>query len=252
MNNIQRAFLPRRQLQRFSGVELFFIWEPAEEVGGDYFFTTRGDHTISIELGDVMGHGVDAALAMTALNGVFFGLRESTLLPAQQMVSVANKFMFKFTAEDKIVTSSIFVIHVDTDTGHVTYTNAGHPYPIYFSASENEDEPVLLELITGGTLLGVLESTAFNSGQLRARPNDFIVMFTDGFPEARNPQGQEFSEVNDLRNILKSFGNMTAQEIAQHLKGLLDEFRQGVPLDDDLTLVCLKFTEKFKPKEFLR
>jgi sigma-B regulation protein RsbU (phosphoserine phosphatase) len=252
MNNIQRAFLPRRSLQRWGGVELFFIWEPAEEVAGDYFFTNRGDNTINIELGDVMGHGVDAALSMTALNGVFFGLRESVLLPPRQMVSAANKFICKLVPTDAIVTSSIFVAHIDVTSGNVTYTNAGHPYPLYFSASEDDDEPLVLELITGGPLLGFSEEMTFESGVLRARPNDFIVMFTDGFTEAANPEGQEFGKVNDIRDILKSCAAMSAQEVVEHLKARLDHFRQGVPLSDDLTLVCLKFTEKFRPEEISR
>lgn len=227
------------------------MWEPAEEVGGDYLFTTRGERTMSIELGDVMGHGLDAALAMTALNGVFFGLHESSL-STRQMVSVANKFMCKVRPRDKIITSSIFVVNIDAASGLVTYTNAGHPYPLYFSSSEDGDDPLILELITGGTLLGFMEDLSFETGQLRARPNDFIVMFTDGFSEAVNPEGEEFAKANDLREILKSCASLSAQEIVQNLKTLLDKFRQGVALVDDLTLVCLKFTEKFKPEELSR
>lgn len=251
MNNIQRAFLPRRNLQKHFGIELFFLWEPAEEVGGDFLFTTRGDRMMSIELGDVMGHGLDAALAMTALNGVFFGLHESSL-STRQMVSVANKFMCQVRPRDKVITSSIFVIHIDAVSGLVTYTNAGHPYPLYFSVSQDEDDPFVLELITGGTLLGFMEDLPFEAGQLRARPNDFLVMFTDGFTEAVNPMGQEFAKVNNLHDILKPCVALSAQEIVTHLKTLLDEFRQGEVLKDDLTLVCVKFTERFKPEESSR
>jgi phosphoserine phosphatase RsbU/P len=97
--------------------------------------------------------------------------------------------------------------------------------------------------------LGFSEEMMFESGVLRAHPNDFIVMFTDGFTEAVDPEGREFGKVNNVRNILKTCATMSAREVVEHLKARLDHFRQGVPLSDDLTLVCLKFTEKFKPKE---
>jgi phosphoserine phosphatase RsbU/P len=250
MANIQRIFLPRRTVQRHSGIEIAYVWEPAEEVGGDYLFTNRYERMVSIEIGDVMGHGLDAALAMTALNGVFFGLRESGL-PPQQMVSTANRFMCKLASVDKMVTTSMFVVHIDFISGLVTYTNAGHPYPLYFSAAKN-DEPSVLALTSGGTLLGVSDEMTFTSGQLRARPNDFIIMFTDGLPEATNLEGQLFGDLNDIPYIAKSFGALSAQEMVEHLNALLDEFRQGSQLTDDLTMVAIKFTDRFRPEESSR
>lgn len=249
MASIQRSFLPKYPFQRYGGIELFFVWEPAEEVGGDYFFATHSERAMTIEIGDVIGHGMDAALAMTALNGVFFGLRASAL-PPEEKVSAANSFICKLEPTDKIMTSSVFVIHIDVVSGIVRYTNAGHPYPLYVSAAD--DDPTVLELISGGTLLGVREDMPFISGQLRARKNDFIVMFTDGFSEALNPQGQEFADVNDLRELVKSCAGLSAEEIVLNLRKSLDDFRAGVKLHDDLTIVGLKFTDRFNIQELSR
>ena len=243
MSGIQSTFLPRKPLQRYAGIELFFVWEPLEEVGGDYVFTSHRSRTMTVEIGDVMGHGMGAALAMTALHGVFFGLRESSL-PPQQMVSVANKFICRLASTDQIVTSSIFLLQIDVDSGLVTYTNAGHPYPLYYSSGG--DDPVVLPLITGGPVLGVKGDLVFQSGQLRARPEDFIVMFTDGFLEASNANGEMFMEKENLAAILKSCASLSAEQIAKRLRALLEEFRQGVDLQDDLTLVVLRFTDRFK------
>lgn len=246
MSSIQRIFLPRRPVHRYGGVEIAYVWDPAEELGGDYLFTNRCDQVINVEIGDVMGHGVDAALAMTALNGVFFGLRESGL-PPQQMIATANRFMCKLANVDRIVTTSMFVAQINLATGLLTYTNAGHPYPLYFSVAVNE-EPSVLPLSSGGTLLGVKEGIEFSSGQLRARPHDFLFMFTDGLSEAHDVQNQLFGDFNDLSEIAKSLKLLSAKEIVEYIQIRLNDFRQGAPLKDDLTIVAIKFTERFRPE----
>lgn len=248
-SSIQSIFLPRRHRQRISGIEIFFIWESAEEVGGDYFFTNRSEQTLSIEIGDVMGHGIDAALSMTALNGVFFSLREFGV-PLQQKVSIANRFLCRLAATDRAVTSSVFVAEINIESGIITYINAGHPYPLYFSASG--EDPVVLPLTTGGMVLGFMENATFEAGQLMAQPNDFIVLFTDGFSEAFNPRREEFAKIHDLRETLKTFANLSAEQIVQELKTLVDEFCQGVKFEDDFTLVGVKFTDHFKPRRLSR
>jgi sigma-B regulation protein RsbU (phosphoserine phosphatase) len=247
--SIQRIFLPRRPHQHIAGVEIFFIWEPAEEVGGDYFFTNRFEETIGIEIGDVQGHGIDAALTMTALNGVFFSLREFRV-PLQERVTIANQFLSRLRATNRIVTSSLFVATIDLAYGALTYINAGHPMPLYFSAFS--EDPVVLPLTTGGMILGAMDNITFEAGQLLARPNDIILMFTDGFSEAFNSQKQEFANACDLRETLKSLASLSAEEIVQQLKASLDDFRQGERLHDDLTLVCVKFTDDFSPRRLSR
>jgi sigma-B regulation protein RsbU (phosphoserine phosphatase) len=246
---IQRIFLPRRPFQRFGGVEIFFIWEPVEEVGGDYFFTNHFEETIGIEIGDVQGHGIDAGLTMTALNGVFFSLREFEV-PLQERVTIANKFLCRLRDPSRIVTSSLFVARIDIAYGTVTYINAGHPMPLYFSAFS--DDPVVLPLTTGGKILGAMDNETFEAGQLLARPNDIILMFTDGFSEACNSQGEEFAKACDLHETLKSLATFSAEEIVQKLKDLLDGFRQGEKLRDDFTLVGVKFTDDFIPRRLSR
>jgi sigma-B regulation protein RsbU (phosphoserine phosphatase) len=247
--SIQRVFLPKRHLQRISGIEVFFIWESAEDVGGDYFFTDRFGQNLGIEIGDVMGHGVNAALSMTALSGVFFSLREFSL-PLQHRVSIANRFLCRLAATDRAVTSSMFVAEINLESGLITYINAGHPYPLYFSASS--EDPIVLPLSTGGMILGFIEHAEFETGQLMAEPDDFMVLFTDGFSEAFNGSREEYAKKHDLRRILLECANLSAEKIVQKLKNLVDDFREGVKFEDDFTLVAVKFTDHFRPRRFLR
>lgn len=255
MNNIQQAFLPRRNPQKIRGIEFAFNWRPEEEVGGDYFFTEQDENVITVELGDVEGHGVGAALAMTAINGVFFGLRESNRMPPNRMISVANNFMCKLRPlewdgqslkpTDRNMTSSMFVMQIEISSGIVTYTNAGHPPPLcLLSSSEGEAE--ILPLQSGGLLLGFIEETSFEIGALRLGPNDLVLMYTDGLTEAKNSEGEEFHEAKNLPEILRSLSSDSAEEIVKSITKIVDDFRGEIPLEDDFTLACIKFTENFK------
>src|SRR5712691_11912202 len=118
VTSVQRPFLPQRPFLRVSGVELFFTWKPAKELSGDYLFTSVDGNVLTVEIGDVLGHGIDAALAMTALHGVFYTMRNSDQAP-DEMIATANSFICQLVSTQHIYTSSMFVLKINVATGSI-------------------------------------------------------------------------------------------------------------------------------------
>jgi len=94
-------------------------------------------------------------------------------------------------------------------------------------------------LEVGGTVVGLLESYAFEQGSVTLAQGDILVAYTDGISEAMNNADEEWGEDNIVETVKRCDG-LPAKEILQRILAAADAFVAGAKQHDDMTLVILR------------
>ena len=175
-NRLQRALLPSR-LARVEGLDLDAAYRPADqetEVGGDWYDAFDiGNGSIGVCVGDVAGHGLDAAVSMSEIRRAIRAVAPTTPSPAAWLNYVDGII----TAQGMGLSTAIAGIYDPRD--HVLrYASAGHPHPVLVSA---EGQAVFLP--AGGLLLGLGMSPASQDWTITLTPDTTCVLYTDGLLE---------------------------------------------------------------------
>jgi predicted permease len=232
---VQRRLLARQSLENaFVSVAAFSI--PARSVGGDYFdLLELNDGRTGIAMADVAGKGVPAALIMSAVQAlvrVFSADPEATL---PELAAKMNHFLYRSTGPSSYAT--FFYAQVDPRERKLRYVNAGHNPP--YLLRPNSGSVQIEELATGGTVVGMFPKAQYQEGVVDLHPGDVLVMFTDGVPEAQNPQEEEFGEER-LKSAVTGMVCRRVDEIVSRLGRELKDWIRDAPQYDDLTTVLMK------------
>jgi sigma-B regulation protein RsbU (phosphoserine phosphatase) len=136
---------------------------------------------------------------------------------------------------------TIFCGILDTKSGEVWYTNAGHNPPFIIRSGKKP------ELLTGGksTAIGLDENSVFVKEKLILQPEDTLCLYTDGVTEAFNEKGEQFQEER-LIDVLSVHQKETSEELVKGVLGAIKLFSQHLPQSDDLTLMVLRYFPESK------
>jgi sigma-B regulation protein RsbU (phosphoserine phosphatase) len=148
-----------------------------------------------------------------------------------------NTLLFRSTAIHQFAT--FFLARVDGETLRLTFSNAGHNWPVVFRPG---GERTYLE--RGGTVLGILEDVEFEEAQVVLGPGDLVVLYTDGISEAATRDGEQFGEDRLCDAVRAMPRGLAAREVADRLMAALREFLGDVEPQDDMTLLVLRVTER--------
>jgi sigma-B regulation protein RsbU (phosphoserine phosphatase) len=226
---IQEMLLPNT-LPQLKGAQISGAWQPAREVGGDYFDVIQFDqHRVGICVGDVAGKGITAALLMANLQASFRAFATADASP-QTVCTKLNKFLCANTASGKFVTFFYAVLDVDQRT--LVYENAGH-CPGLLLRENGEME----SLGGGGAVLGALPDWAYHDYNVQLRTGDKLLLSTDGITEAENSELQEFGEERLVSAARAQEG--TALDTQRSIMHCVTAFCGG-NFRDDATLLVLR------------
>ena len=229
---VQRHLIPQQPPQIF-GWDLAGLFVPCYEVGGDFYdFVTISDRRLLLALGDVMGKGVPASLAMASLRSSLRAYSEEIDSLAELIVRV-NRMFCRDTDPGEFAT--LFCAQLDTDTGLLTYCNCGHEPPLVI----NHDKSSTSDLTEGGTVLGIDPKASFDAHQHQLHSGDMLVMYTDGLVDAVNFQRESFGRPRAVQAALDS-AHMPAEQAAKNILWLMRKFAGLTPRYDDTALVVLK------------
>jgi sigma-B regulation protein RsbU (phosphoserine phosphatase) len=131
-----------------------------------------------------------------------------------------------------------FLAQIDCHLGQIDYCNAGHFPPILFRSDGRAD---LLEI--GGPLLGAIEPAEFHAGRVTLQPGDTLVAYSDGVLECRNASGEEFGS-DRLIAALREIEQQSAQTTLMMLLAALQDFANGLPLCDDVSLTVIQHAHR--------
>jgi len=226
---IQRRLLPA-QMPALARCEFQTFWQPAKEVGGDYFDAIRlGESSVALCIADVAGKGLPAALLMSNMQASVRGLARSVSSPAA-MCRQLNRVALENTRSERFTT--LFYAVLDTASGTLCYSNAGHVPPILV-----RQDGSMTRLSDGGTVLGIFADAVYEEAQVDVRAGDLLLLMTDGITEATNSCDEDFAEDRLIR-LLVEHRNRPAAELQQTLLEAVRSFA-GQALQDDATLMIV-------------
>ena len=182
--SVQELMIPHEKIKT-PGFEVDSIYEPANEVGGDFFHVQpTADGGLLIVVGDVAGKGLKAAMNVSMLMGALRSIHDPS--PARILESL-NRVL---TGSESFTTCQAALFGAN---GELVVANAGH-LPPYLNSQE--------VLLPGGLPLGVLPEVSYEEVRLYLHPGDRVLMLSDGVVEARQPSGElfGFDRVHNLSN----------------------------------------------------
>jgi sigma-B regulation protein RsbU (phosphoserine phosphatase) len=229
--DIQLSLLPQG-LPRLERYDLSVIYQPIQEVGGDYYdILPRKKNIQPLVLADVEGKGLAAALLAASCQAIFHSMNELYLFKPARFIGKANAFIHEITRGSRFIT--LFWMLLNDDAPALTYVNAGHNAP--FLVSQNS----VRKLDTGGLLIGFSGSSAYEEKTLPLRSGDVICAYTDGVSEVQNPAGDEFGE-QAIIDFIQANRLLTAAELSDGLVKRIKSFSHKTKFRDDFTVMIVK------------
>ncbi len=235
---VQKNLLPQGP-PKIEGLDIAGHSSYCDETGGDYYdylhIEGLDDRCAALAIGDVVGHGVAAAMLMATARGI---LRSRCHEPASlgDLLTHLNELLVHDTGGERFMTMLLVVL--DSSDGRMSWASAGHGPPLVYIAREDR----FLDLEGGGIPLGLFGSRPYETYETQAlAPGDVVVLATDGIWEAKRLDG-EFYGMERLRSIVRQSSSQDAQAIADAIRE--DHLTQcgEHSNDDDVTLVVTRLS----------
>lgn len=244
---IQQSLLPQSEPE-VAGLDVAGICLTYAEVGGDYYdYLILDDGRLAIAIGDVFGHGVSSGLLAAAVQGCL-----------QNQVNIDPDGGKVLAAVDRIVRSSgeqlmtlcyaVFEIpsHLKGEgqgegvpkNGLVTIASAGHWPPYHYVAQTGAVEDVYPSDAIAPAL-GTFPTDVYPAYQISLERGDILAFYSDGVPEAANPDEEMYGEER-FRDALCRHAGGTARQIRDAILDEVSRFRGETSQDDDIALVIVK------------
>jgi len=235
---IQLELIPKHSA-KINNYEIASAYEPAREVGGDYFDVIEcQDGRNFIVLGDISGKGMAAALYMVRVQAIIHLLLNNFTTLKELMINI-KKYFSKNLRKEYFLTLITACINED---GTINLARAGHPQALYYKSKDQQLE----ELSSNGIGIGLNDKGVFEKtlSEIKIKPekNDILLLYTDGISETMNYRKEIFGEEN-IKKIIKTYSENSAEEIKNNLLKSIYAFRGDAGQYDDLTLVVLKLSD---------
>ena len=228
---IQQASLPE-VMPTLEGWPIAPYYRPAREVGGDFYdFFELEDGRVAIVVGDATGHGVPAALVVTATYSMLRAVAQAlgSFSPGELLAQVNETLVARIPANMFV---TCFYAILDPQSGSLSYANAGHDLPYLHRDGDAE------ELRARGMPLGLMPGMGYEEKEIVLECGESVLFYSDGLVEAHDPQGEMFGFPR-LRALVAKHGEESS--LGDFLMEKLYYFvGEGWEQEDDITLLTLR------------
>ncbi len=232
---IQLSILPRNT-PKIQGLSIVARYLPMTSVAGDFYdFIIVDEKRVGILVADVSGHGLPSALIASMLQVALTAQAAHASEPERVLSGLNQALCGKF--EHNFVTAAYMFIDMEKKT--MSYAGAGHP-PLLFWHQLTGKVSLVVE---NGLILGMFSEATYASLHMSIQANDRVVLYTDGIPETKNAEEQEFGTAR----FVKFMENNRQLSVDQFADGLLDELSRwseqprGQGQQDDITVLTVDF-----------
>ena len=229
--SIQQNLLPSK-LPKSKDYQIAAVNETAKLVGGDYYdFVKLDENKLLIAIADVSGKGIQASLLMANLQAFLKSIYKQNY-KLEEASNFLNDLVSENTTNGSFITFFWGVLNLDTH--EFTYVNMGHNPPLLIRDSS------ITKLKKGGMILGVIKTLIpYDYETVKLRPNDTLVLFTDGVTEAMNYEKEEYSDER-LEKLCMNISNYNADLILDTILKDVYSHTDGAEQSDDITGLVLK------------
>jgi sigma-B regulation protein RsbU (phosphoserine phosphatase) len=227
---VQRTLLPPTHLVQ-DGWEVAYHWEPRGVVSGDHVDvipTSAPGAPLHLVLGDVSGKGVAAALLQSHLHALFRAL-VPTGKSLPDLFKQANELFAEATSSVSYATLAALRLN---GGGRFSIANAGHPRPLL------ADGRGVRPIEGGGLPLGLFCDSVYTERDLTLSPGQTLLLYTDGWTEGA--RGDREFGIGRAAASLRRGVTLPLPELLASCRGDLEQFLEGSPRGDDLTLVAVR------------
>ena len=230
VETLQRSLLPAR-MPRPPGMSIAARYQPGgADVGGDWYDAIELDGGgVGVAMGDVVGHGLEAAATMGELRNALRAYALDGLAPG--LVLARLDHLVEQLQEDRMTTLAYAVI--DPDWTKVRYASAGHPPPLVLGRDGTA------EFLWDGrsTPLGVRSGGEYEEGEVVLEEGSTLLLYTDGLVEV--PGEGLVDGLERLRAAVLAASGDPDELCDQVLEAMLDE---GGARDDVALLAVTTMT----------
>ncbi len=237
--DIQESLLPRifPPFPERNEIDLYALMNPAKEVGGDFYdFFFLDERHLCLVIGDVSDKGVPAALYMMVAKTLIKSEAMRDADPSKVLERV-NSILALDNKTSMFVT--VFCAILDTETGEMACANAGHLPPVI----QKIDGTAVQHPFSPGFVLGPMPDITYRTEFISLEPGELFLLYTDGVNEAVNHELEEYGE-RRLINCVNSSASRTAEEIIHSIRDEVQNFANGAPQSDDITMLALRYLGK--------
>ncbi len=234
----QRQLLPSLQ-DDIMGFEVASAFVPSAIVSGDMFGCfALNEEKMGFYAVDVSGHGVHASLLSVAIGHLvtpdYFRTHafDACGLPDPAAMVTALNNRFSLSESDDYFT--MFCGVIDKTSGRVDFCQAGYPSAFYIDQVGSA-----VTVGEGGFPVGMIPAATYENSVLQFETGAALVICSDAAAEAENLSCEPFGNTR-VRNVAQFFPSIRANKIPDEMVRALNKWRDGVPLEDDLTVVALE------------
>ncbi|MCP4136650.1 MAG: SpoIIE family protein phosphatase [bacterium] len=236
--SVQSRLMPKENPDQ-SNWDIAFEFKPMAGVSGDLYDFYEIDGTLhGVGLFDVSGHGIASGLITVIAKPIIY--RAFKRMKNNRLDEVITKINLKLQQAmgntDNFLTGVLLRFNEDT----IEYVNAAHPDIIIKRSNGSVDKIIRDDLEWKGSVLGIEEMTSeFKTLKFNTGKGDIVLIYSDGLPESRNPEGVDYTEARIVESIT-SAPDGTAQETLNFVMNNFYDFVKTKKLGDDLSVLLLK------------
>ncbi|TXG34835.1 SpoIIE family protein phosphatase [Seonamhaeicola maritimus] len=215
-------------------IDVFAKLIPAREVGGDFYdFHFLDENHIYFVVADVSGKGVPAALMMAVTKTLLKSRAGNDKSTASILTHVNNEIA---KDNDAYMFITVFMAILNTSTGELVYSNAGHNPS--FIIGKNRNIKKLSDL--HGPVIGAMEDMTYGETSVFIEKEDLILMYTDGVTEAQNKKEELYSDERFLE-LIKEGSYESSKGLTELIVESVTEFEKGTEQFDDITVMTMQY-----------
>lgn len=236
---IQESFLPPAR-QAFPFAVIHQRYFPARHVSGDFYFVHQLDeHRLLCGLGDVTGKGIPAALNMARVTAMIEARTASVPDDLGLWIGDLNDQVTAGLRGGHFICLTILLADVAAGTAKICAAGLFPP------ATRRADKWETLAL-NSQLPLGIKKGVRFHTDTVQLSPGQLMLLFSDGIPEARSPDGTELSLKGFMERLSTTDnGAVTLSTAVDHWQGFVGD----APQHDDASLLVLEWRGPRPPAE---
>lgn len=227
-DTLQDFFIPK-QIPEIEGVSYDGAYQAAQvdaRVGGDWYGATTLDPDCSVfSIGDVCGHGIEAAVAMGRVRQAILANAIQTRDPSVVLERVNRLLLIQ---KSPIVAAIVGFIDIAKRTLRIA--GAGHPLAVMV-----RDGQVQL-LGHGGVPLAVTDRPNYTTQTIAITEPMFVGLYTDGLIEARR------DVLHDEALVIETMQEAAASTL--RAAEIRERVLHGTPSNDDVAILTVRITPR--------
>ncbi len=240
VRQMQQLILPRaEELAEISDLDIAGYMEPADEVGGDYYDVLSADGIVTIAMGDVTGHGLESGLLMVMAQTAVRTIKEIQEFDFVRFLETLNRTLYK-NLQRMSSEKHLTLVIVNYADGKMSISGQHEETILVRKGGKIER----IDTIDLGFPIGLIDEIGefINNTVIELSIEDGIVLYTDGIPEAKNIDDEQYG-LDRLCEIISNNWHLDSEQIQEAIIADLKKFIGKQMIFDDITLVIIKRKE---------